>query len=322
MPGGTRSACSACRERGGKQERTALMDGSGGSDVEVGVHGSWADVLALPKLPRPDYCAMRGEACCGNSLVLFLIFLFVAPMQSYASVNQGKLTFTQQLWMLAIYTEAATAIVCLLGLMWGDPGTVKRTAENCFPQPEVVAEKLRNGKSLANVGNIAEDGRVYYRPADPYGGAHYAPPPPTHHVAPPQMYPAPYAGSPPFYGSPPTYGTPPYGYYAAAPPLASSPPLYVQPQPQQRRSPSNRRKNSPDNPLPIFPAADLKGRVASLCRDQHGSRFLQAHLEDPKGDSAERDLIFAEVLPRSRELATDVFGNYVSDSAYVEATSV
>merc|ERR1719371_41520 len=119
------------------------------------------------------------------------------------------------------------------------------------------------------------------------------------------MYPAPYAGSPPFYGSPPTYGTPPYGYYAAAPPL------YVQPQPQQqpqqRRSPSNRRKSSPENPLPIFPAADLKGRVASLCRDQHGSRFLQAHLEDPKGDSAERDLIFAEVLPRSRELATDVF---------------
>ena len=162
---------------------------------------------------------------------------------------------------------------------------------------------------------VAEDGRVYYRPADPYGGAHYAPPPPTHHVAPPQMYPAPYAGSPPFYGSPPTYGTPPYGYYAAAPPLASSPPLYVQPQPQQqpqqRRSPSNRRKSSPENPLPIFPAADLKGRVASLCRDQHGSRFLQAHLEDPKGDSAERDLIFAEVLPRSRELATDVFGNYV-----------
>ena len=51
--------------------------------------------------------------------------------------------------------------------------------------------------------------------------------------------------------------------------------------------------------------------MASLCRDQHGSRFLQAHLEDPKGDSAERDLIFAEVLPRSRELATDVFGNYV-----------
>ena len=51
---------------------------------------------------------------------------------------------------------------------------------------------------------VAEDGRVYYRPADPHG-AHYAPPPPTHHVAPPQMYPAPYAGSPPFYGSPPIW---------------------------------------------------------------------------------------------------------------------
>ena len=156
---------------------------------------------------------------------------------------------------------------------------------------------------------VAEDGR-YYRPADPHGGAHHAPPPPTHHVAPPQMYPAPYAESALLrVAARPWHAALRLPRRGAA--LASSPPLYVQPQPQQRRSPSNRRKNSPDNPLPIFPAADLKGRVASLCRDQHGSRFLQAHLEDPKGDSAERDLIFAEVLPRSRELATDVFGNYV-----------
>ena len=31
---------------------------------------------------HPDFCAMRSEACCGNSLVCFLIFLFVAPMQA------------------------------------------------------------------------------------------------------------------------------------------------------------------------------------------------------------------------------------------------
>ncbi len=137
------------------------MDGSGGSDVEVGVHGSWADVLALPKLPRPDYCAMRGEACCGNSLVLFLIFLFVAPMQAYASSKDVTMTTTMQAWMVAIYAEAAIAIFCLLGLMWGDPGTVKRTPENCFPQPDIVAEKLRRGESLMSVGNVTEDGRVF-----------------------------------------------------------------------------------------------------------------------------------------------------------------
>lgn len=143
----------------------SLMDGStsGSDDIECRAELSAAerDLLSLPPMPRPDYCQMRAEASCGNSLVLFLIFLFVAPMQSYASANNGKLTFVQQMWMFAIYLEAAIAIVCLLGLMWGDPGTIKRTPANCFPQPEIVAQKLRNGESLANVGNIADDGRVF-----------------------------------------------------------------------------------------------------------------------------------------------------------------
>lgn len=63
--------------------------------------------------------------------------------------------------MLAIYTEAAVAIFCLLGLMWGDPGTIKRSPETCFPQPELVAERLRNGQSLDGVGNVQADGRTF-----------------------------------------------------------------------------------------------------------------------------------------------------------------
>jgi hypothetical protein len=158
-----RSACSALRERGGKQESQRLMgEASAGSDIEQPASpsaGSWADVLALPPMPTPDYCAMRGEACCGNSLVIFLIFLFVAPMHAYASSN--PLTMTMKVWMFAIYAEAATAIICLLGLMWGDPGTVKRTPDTCFPQPEIVADRLRKGQDLRNVGNVTEDGRVF-----------------------------------------------------------------------------------------------------------------------------------------------------------------
>ena len=104
---------------------------------------------------------MRAEASCGNSLVLFLIFLFVAPMQAYAN-TQANLTMLQRAWIFAIYAEAATAIFCLLGLMWDDPGTIKRTAENCFPLPDIVAEKLANGQSLESVGNVTgEDGRVF-----------------------------------------------------------------------------------------------------------------------------------------------------------------
>jgi hypothetical protein len=147
-----------CRERGAKMEHARLIDGAA-SDPESGKSspsGTWADVYALPPLPDQDLCAMRGEACCGNSLVLFLIFLFVAPMQAYVAQSSGPITVMVYIWMAAIYAEAATAIICLIGLMWGDPGTVKRTPENCFPLPEVVAERLRNGRSLDGVGNVTE----------------------------------------------------------------------------------------------------------------------------------------------------------------------
>ena len=140
------------------------MEGAGGSDIETTspAMGTWADVLALPPLPRPDFCAMRSEACCGNSLVLFLIFLFVAPMQAHASgKDPASLSMAARIWIFAIYAEAAIAITCLIGLMWGDPGTVKRTPDTCFPLPEIISERLRTGQSLSGVGNVHEDGRVF-----------------------------------------------------------------------------------------------------------------------------------------------------------------
>ena len=145
-----------------------LLDGSGSDgDVECralrgrGQPNVEDDLAALPPLPEQDLCQMRAEASCGNSLVLFLIFLFVAPMQAYAN-TQANLTMVQRAWIFAIYAEAATAIFCLLGLMWDDPGTIKRTAENCFPLPDIVAETLANGQSLESVGNeTGEDGRVF-----------------------------------------------------------------------------------------------------------------------------------------------------------------
>jgi len=68
--------------------------------------------------------------------------------------------------------------------------------------------------------------------------------------------------------------------------------------------------SSSGSPAPIFSSHDLRGRVAQLCRDQHGSRFLQSQL-DVSGETAEKAVILQEVLPKTRELATDVFGNYV-----------
>ena len=77
-------------------------------------------------------------------------------MQAYASQTTTPLTPLTRLWLGAIWAEAACAIICLLGLMWGDPGTVKRSPQTCYPMPELVSERLRNGRPLDGVGNVHE----------------------------------------------------------------------------------------------------------------------------------------------------------------------
>ena len=54
----------------------------------------------------------------------------------------------------------------------------------------------------------------------------------------------------------------------------------------------------------------MRADLASLCRDQHGCRFLQRKLEE--GDPHQRDIIFAEVYPHFAELMVDSFGNYLA----------
>ncbi len=54
---------------------------------------------------------------------------------------------------------------------------------------------------------------------------------------------------------------------------------------------------------------DLQGELLTLCKDQHGCRYLQRKLEE--GDPAHRDMIFRETYGHFPELMTDPFGNYL-----------
>ncbi|EJD04358.1 ARM repeat-containing protein [Fomitiporia mediterranea MF3/22] len=54
---------------------------------------------------------------------------------------------------------------------------------------------------------------------------------------------------------------------------------------------------------------DLQGEIASLCKDQHGCRYLQKKLEE--GNAEHRDMIFRETFGHFAELMTDPFGNYL-----------
>eukprot|EP01082_Thalassiosira_pseudonana_P007946 g7133.t1 g7133 contig23:1941255-1942835(-) len=53
---------------------------------------------------------------------------------------------------------------------------------------------------------------------------------------------------------------------------------------------------------------DIKGRIATVAKDQEGSRFIQERLE--LADASELESAFAEVLPALRDLVNDVYGNF------------
>ena len=49
---------------------------------------------------------------------------------------------------------------------------------------------------------------------------------------------------------------------------------------------------------------DLQGEIPSLCRDQHGCRYLQKKLEE--GVAEHRDMIFRETFAHFAELMTGI----------------
>jgi hypothetical protein len=75
--------------------------------------------------------------------------------------------------LLILYGVAILALVCLCGLLYGDPGVLRRSEDACFPLPTSVRERLAAGRSLNGLQNVrARGGRLFcvrccvWRPAD------------------------------------------------------------------------------------------------------------------------------------------------------------
>lgn len=119
----------------------------------------------LPPMPKPDHKTMRSEATCGVSFVLCLVVTFVALTLTFS--HQAPPTHRE--WIRAlILSEAGVALFCLAGLMWGDPGVIRRNRRNTVPVPPEVAEKLSNAaqdgttwNALGGMTNISDNGRLY-----------------------------------------------------------------------------------------------------------------------------------------------------------------
>jgi len=125
----------------------------------------------LPPLPTPNHKVKRWQATGGCIIITSIIGVMVAATHSVAQAAYLDYWYVP---VALIWAEAIFGFACLLGLMWGDPGVVKRTPENCMPLPPQVAEKLTAGESLDGLANIRGDGgRVFcircyvWRPATP-----------------------------------------------------------------------------------------------------------------------------------------------------------
>jgi hypothetical protein len=109
---------------------------------------------ALLPLPKPNLQAMRQQAALGISVVLSLITVINA-------LTFMVISFCGTLDDTAVYTCAAlmstltaVALACLVGIIFGDPGVIKRSAESSFPLPDEVLQRLTGGFALDDLRNL------------------------------------------------------------------------------------------------------------------------------------------------------------------------
>lgn len=130
------------------------------ADVSRDVDAGAAALRALPPLPEPNRWEQRSEACCGATLVLTLCGGFVAATRHMSSKIADH-EVLRDIFVGAIHTEALVALICLLGLMWADPGVVHRSSGSSLPVPLQVKQVLEVGQSVVALQNVVEGTDVY-----------------------------------------------------------------------------------------------------------------------------------------------------------------
>ena len=133
---------------------------------EVGLEIGELRLCDLPPFPRPDYASRNGQAASGIFVVVTIVGLLVAlPHGVGATAPRAVPIFAAMdgptIGFICLYVEAFLAIVCLLGILFGDPGNLKRTHASCFPLPPTIADKLRAKQPLDYVENIHVNGQVF-----------------------------------------------------------------------------------------------------------------------------------------------------------------
>lgn len=107
----------------------------------------------LPGLPEPKYQKMRQQALLGSCVVVTCIATCVSGTHVGVQLMADSVpAAVARVCLALVYIEAILALACLGGLMFGDPGEIKRTEQTCWPVPSEVAEKLHVQEMLTSLG--------------------------------------------------------------------------------------------------------------------------------------------------------------------------
>merc|ERR1719204_1116168 len=88
---------------------------------------------------------MRTEFACGATLVFTITGILLSVIHLINATTE---------WLIIIYSIAAFAVLCLLGLAFLDPGVVCRSDKTCFPLPPDIAAAVEKGRNLSVVRNF------------------------------------------------------------------------------------------------------------------------------------------------------------------------
>lgn len=97
----------------------------------------------LPPLPSPRYRTQRNQSLCGIAIVLSIAGILVGLTQGIAlTIGFDRHSLPWWIFFVLIYSQAGFALVCLMAILWVNPGVVPRTAETCYPIPPEMATWL------------------------------------------------------------------------------------------------------------------------------------------------------------------------------------
>jgi len=112
----------------------------------------------LPALPSRGQ-GFFMEPLCGIFVVGIFSMMFVGMVHAIGASNEdlkekGVVKEMSVVPMYLVWAEAGVAALCVLFLLFGGSGVIRRSEKTCYPMPPEVEQRLRTRRSLEGLTNV------------------------------------------------------------------------------------------------------------------------------------------------------------------------